>query len=124
MIGISTSGSFDRTTNFLKRAKSNKAMSNLHIYGQRGVNALAQSTPVETGLTANSWAYRIVKTRTGYAIEWYNTNKINGTPVAILIQYGHGTKNGGYVIGRDYINPTMRPVFDQIADEMWRGVKS
>jgi hypothetical protein len=89
-----------------------------------GVNALANSTPVETGLTARSWQYRIVKDRRGPTIEWYNTNQVNGTPVAILIQYGHGTGTGGYVAGRDYINPAMRPIFDTIADEVWRRVKA
>ena len=96
--------------------------SGLDRYGQMGVNALASATPVDTGLTAQSWKYRIVKTRGRYTIEWYNTNVHNGSNVAILIQYGHGTGTGGFVQGRDYINPATRPIFDQIADDVWRKV--
>ncbi len=88
-----------------------------------GVDALARATPVATSLTRNSWEYRIIKDRKNPGIEWYNTNVVNGVSVAILIQYGHGTGTGGYVTGRDYINPAMLPVFDMIADEIWKKVK-
>jgi hypothetical protein len=96
----------------------------LDKYGKAGVAALARATPVDTGLTADSWKYTIVRTRGRPGIEWYNTNVVNGTSVAILIQYGHGTGTGGYVRGKDYINPAMRPVFDQIVSQFFKEVSS
>ncbi len=122
MIGVSSSGDHKKTVDFLKRISQGDIYSDFQRYGEMGVKALAQATPVESGLTANSWRYRIVKGRQP-TIEWYNTNVVSGTPVAILIQYGHATGTGGYVAGRDFINPAMRPIFDQIADEVWRKVK-
>lgn len=86
-----------------------------------GVEALSRSTPVRSGLAAQSWAYRVIRGRRP-GIEWYNTDTVNGTPVVILIQYGHGTGTGGYVEGKDFINPAMRGVFDQIADDVWKKV--
>lgn len=105
----------------LKKLLGKNIFASLDRYGQRGVEALAAATPVETGLTADSWEYEIVKSpRPG--IRWYNTNVVNGTPVVIMIQYGHGTGTGGYVYGRDFINPAMRPVFDTIAQDIWKEV--
>lgn len=124
MIGISSSGDFSRTNKFLSGLLRGDIYSDLDRYGKMGVEALAHATPVETGLTAKSWAYRIIKNKNRPGIEWYNTNVVSGTPVAILIQYGHGTGTGGYVEGRDFINPAMRPIFDQIASDIWRKVVS
>ncbi len=87
-----------------------------------GVDALSSATPVDSSLTAKSWGYRVIKDRSRPGIEWYNTNIPGSTPVAILIQYGHATGTGGYVSGRDYINPAMRPIFDQIAVDVWKEV--
>ncbi len=123
MIGISSSGDHKKTADFLKRIIQGDIYSDFHRYGEMGVKALSQGTPVDSRLTANSWEYRIVKGRRP-TIEWYNTNVVSGTPVAILIQYGHGTGTGGYVAGRDFINPAMRPIFDRIADDVWKKVKS
>lgn len=96
----------------------------LDQYGQMGVDALSRATPVESGLTARSWRYKINIGRKRTSIEWYNTNENNGANVAILLQYGHATGNGGYVSGYDYINPAMRPVFDQISERVWSKVTS
>ena len=95
---------------------------NLERFGRIGVNALSQATPAETGETANSWDYQVTRKAGRYIISWHNTHEDDGVNVAVIIQYGHGTGTGGYVQGRDYINPTMRPVFDQILEDVWRQV--
>lgn len=123
MFSFSTKGDYDRLEKYLKTIESGEIYDNLDKYGRKGVNALASATPVRTGLTANSWNYRVIKSRTHPGVEWYNTNAVAGTSVAILIQYGHGTGTGGYVQGLDYINPAIRPVFDEIVDDIWRQVK-
>lgn len=123
-MGVTSSGSFQKTEKFLDAMKRRVHLSALDSYGQKGVTALASATPVNTGLTAQSWAYRITTHGSRATIEWYNTNKVGDTSVAILIQYGHGTGTGGYVQGRDYINPVIRPIFDQIADDVWEKVKN
>jgi len=123
MIGVSSSGDHKKTVDFLKRIIQGDIYSDFHRYGEMGVNALSQATPVDSRLTANSWKYRIVKGRRP-TIEWYNTNVVSGTPVVILIQYGHGTGTGGYVAGRDFINPAMRTTFEKIADDVWKKVKT
>jgi hypothetical protein len=123
MIEITGKGDYKKTIDFLKRLANSDIFSDLSVYGPIGVTALAQATPVESGLTRNSWAYRVIKDRKSPGIEWYNTNVVNGIPVAILIQYGHGTGTGGYVVGRDYINPAIQPIFDKIADDVWKKVK-
>lgn len=92
--------------------------------GAEGVAALAAATPAETGLTAESWTYEVTKEKGGVSINWINTNLRNGTPIAILIQYGHGTGTGGYVAGRDYINPALKPIFDKYSDIAWKAVTS
>lgn len=122
MIGVKTSGSFDNTLKFLRRASKEDSIGNLDSYGERGVRALQAATPKESGETARSWAYRVVRDRGRVRIEWYNTHEQDGSNIAILLQYGHGTGTGGWVEGRDYINPAMRPVFDKIASDIWKEV--
>jgi len=117
------SGDYKQTREFLNRLRGGSLFSDLDSFGQRGVEALAAATPQETGLTAQSWRYRIIKDARGPGIEWHNTNMENGVPVAILIQYGHGTGTGGYVQGVDYINPVIRPIFDEIANNVWEKVR-
>lgn len=117
-----SSKSSGATEAFLKRLQQGSYLSDMDRYGREGVAALERATPVRTGLAANSWAYRIFKGRNP-RIEWYNTDKESGATVVILIQYGHGTGTGGYVAGRDFINPAMRPIFDKIADDVWKKVK-
>ena len=123
MITFESKGSFQNTEKFLKKMSSNDIFNSLHKYGRMGVAALASTTPVDTGLAASSWEYEIVRERGSYTIYWLNTNVENGANVAILIQYGHGTGTGGYVQGRDYINPAIQPIFDKIADDVWKEVK-
>lgn len=122
MIKFRQQGDFSKTMRFLERAKDAVHLENLDKYGRAGVAALSSATPVETGLTANSWYYEITNTATSAAITFKNSNIQNGVPIAIILQYGHGTRNGGYVQGRDYINPAIQPIFDQIAEEVWREV--
>ena len=125
MIGIKSSGSTKKTEAFIDRVLSGRIYQNLDRYGQRGVDALSNATPRESGETADSWSYRIIKARRGiFGIAWYNSHEVDGVNIAILIQYGHGTGTGGYVQGRDYINPAIRPVFDQIIDDIWKEVKA
>lgn len=124
MIGITSEGDFKNTEKFLKKVKEGRYMDVLDKYGNVGVSALAQATPKRTGKTAASWGYEIQKERGGYVIYWTNNNSNKDFYVAIALQYGHGTRNGGYVMGRDYINPAMRPVFDKIAEDAWKEVTS
>jgi hypothetical protein len=124
MIRVEVKGDLRKTKKFLKKLEDNDIRSKLDQWGEMGVNALADATPVDTGLVARSWGYRIVETRKGPTIAWYNTNVEDGALVAILIQYGHGTGTGGYVQGRDYINPAMLPVFEKIANDVWRMMTS
>lgn len=122
MIKISHKGDFTKTTQFLKNAKMFDPRKVLDRYGKAGVAALSAATPTDTGLTAASWFYEIVITRGSYEIRFNNSNIQNGVPIAIILQYGHGTGTGGWVEGRDYINPAIQPIFDKIADEAWREV--
>src|SRR5687768_10406027 len=122
MIRVSSPGSFSKTTKFLDRLRNGDIYKDLDQYGRRGVAALSAATPRATGKTASSWTYTIQRSRTGVTIAWDNTNGQGRSKVAILIQYGHGTGTGGYVSGRDYINPALRPVFDEIARDVWRQV--
>lgn len=124
MIGITSEGDFKNTEKFLKKVKEGRYMDVLDKYGNIGVSALAQATPKRTGKTAASWGYEIQKERGGYVIYWTNNNNNKDFYVAVALQYGHGTRNGGYVMGRDYINPAMRPVFDKIAEDAWKEVTS
>lgn len=122
MISFKHTGDFSRTTKFLERAKSAVHLSHLDKYGKEGVSVLASATPVETGETANSWHYTIEHKKGAVTISFLNSNIQNGVPIAIILQYGHGTRNGGWVQGRDYINPAIQPIFDRIANEAWREV--
>ena len=122
MIYFKNSGNFSNTERFLTRARQMDIKRVLAKYGPIGVNALASATPVDTGLTANSWNYSLITSRSSFSISWNNTNIKNGVPVVILIQYGHGTRGGGYVSGIDFINPAMKPIFDQISEEILREV--
>lgn len=124
MIEITTSGNFNNTEKFLKKAKNFQVDAILNKYGRSGVKALAQMTPTRTGRTAASWDYIVEKGSGSYTIYWTNSNINDGVNIAVILQYGHGTRNGGYVQGRDYINPTMRKVFDDLANEAWRELTS
>lgn len=124
MFSIESSGSFDKTISFLTKMQKTDFLRSLERFGQEGVNALAAATPVDSGETANSWYYEIVRDANSYSIIWGNRNVVDGRPIAVLLQYGHGTGTGGYVQGRDYINPALRPIFDRIADEAWKAVTS
>ena len=123
MITFKHKGNFKHTDQFLKGAKEKRYLKVLEKYGKEGVAALAAATPIDSGLTSESWDYKIQNGSDGYKIMWTNSNVNDGVPIAIIIQYGHGTGTGGYVQGRDYINPAMRSVFDNIADKAWEEVK-
>ena len=117
-------GDFSKTENFLKKLTKNDIVSKLKKYGELGVQALANATPRDTGKTAESWTYRIVQTPRSIKLEWLNTNTTkDGIPIVIFIQYGHVTRSGGYVQGRDFINPAIRPIFDEIARNVWKEVR-
>lgn len=112
-----------KTEKFLANAKSGKYLNILSKYGQKGVSALSSATPVDEGDTAASWSYKIDIGKTNAKIVWLNSNvTTQGTPIAIMLQYGHGTGTGGYVQGRDYINPAIKPIFDDIAEAVWNEV--
>jgi hypothetical protein len=122
IIQITQKGSFKNTEKYLERLSKLKVDQILNKYGTIGQNALSNATPADTGLASQSWYYSI-KSGPGYhSIRWHNSDTENGFPVAIMIQYGHGTGTGGYVQGRDYINPAIRPVFDQLVNEVWEEV--
>ena len=122
MIKFRQKGDFSKLTSFLEKTKGAVHLGNLDKYGREGVAALASATPVDSGLTANSWSYEITNKQGSAKITFYNSNIQNGVPIAIILQYGHGTRNGGWVQGRDYINPTIQPIFDKIVNEAWREV--
>ena len=122
MITFKQHGDFRNLTNFLERAKEPFNLSILDDYGKEGVAALASATPIDSGNTANSWYYKIDRDNSSASITFYNSNIQNGVPIAIILQYGHGTNHGGWVEGRDYINPAIQPVFDNIANEAWKEV--
>lgn len=124
MIKFNHTGKFNKSANFLKKASELTYLNILEKYAKIGVEALSSSTPKKTGTTAGSWFYKIEKNHRGYAIYWANSNTNKGIPIAILIQYGHGTGTGGYVKGIDYINPAIRPIFDKIANDAWKEVSS
>ena len=124
MIRITHKGNFNRTEKFLIGAKNLKIRSILDRYGREGVNALASATPLDSGKTADSWDYTVEMSGGSYAIYWSNSNVNKGVSIALILQYGHGTGTGGYVQGRDYINPAIKPVFDALADAAWKEVTS
>ena len=115
-------GDFSKTTRFLQRAKQVVRISDLDKYAKKGVEALASATPVDSSSTANSWKYEIVNEKGSITINFINTNVNDNVPIAIILQYGHATGNGGWVEGRDYINPAIQPIFDQMVKDIWREV--
>ena len=115
-------GDFSKTLRYLGKIKKSIKPKDLDRFGQEGVAALASATPVKTGLTASSWYYEIVSKNGSVRIDFKNSNIQNGVPIAIILQYGHGTGSGGWVEGRDYINPAIQPIFNKLADEAWREV--
>lgn len=117
-------GNFNNTERFLNALKGQRYLNRLAEYGEKGVEALAEATPKDTGLTASSWVFDIVKTKSGTQLSWSNTNEIDGFNVARALQYGHGTGSGGYVRGQDYINPAIRPVADEISEGVWKEIES
>ena len=123
MISCTVKGDFSKTESFLKRIRKLDLESILKKYAEEGVEALRNATPIRTGLTAASWSYEFVKTRTSLSIYWTNSNIENGVPIAVILDFGHGTANGGYVQGRHYIAPAIQPVFDRIADAAWKEVR-
>ena len=122
MLTVRQKGDFSKLTRYLIKAKKAINLSELDSYAKAGLVALSSATPVDTGLTARSWYYQIEQTPTAVSIVYYNTNIQRGIPIAIILQYGHGTRNGGWVQGRDYINPAIQPIFDSIAEKAWKEV--
>lgn len=120
---IKHKGNFNNVDRFLKKMDDPSFFNQiLNKFGKIGVDALAIATPIDSGLTAVSWTYEILQENGRTQIIWYNTNENQGVNIAVILQYGHGTGTGGYVQGRDYINPAMRPIFDHMAEEIWREV--
>jgi len=122
MIKFKQSGDFKNTERLLTNASRMNYINILHQYGKEGVSALAMATPKDSGNTAACWGYEIIQNGSSFGIKWTNSNIVNGVPIAIILQYGHGTRNGGYVQGRDYINPAIQPIFDKIAEDVWKEV--
>lgn len=122
MITFRQKGDFSNASRYLERLKEAAKLDVLDKYGREGVAALASATPTETGLTASSWTYEIERKGNSVSIVYKNSNINKGVPIAVILQYGHGTGTGGWVQGRDYINPAIQPVFDRIADEAWKEV--
>ena len=122
MIRFIHKGSFKPTMSFLRKAKDADFLKDLNKYGQMGVQALKEATPKRTGKTSESWSFEIHGSGSEISIVWTNSNVNKGVNIAVIIQYGHGLRNGGYVKGIDYINPALRPIFDEIADSVWKEV--
>lgn len=122
MISFRQKGDFKRTMRFLGNVQKAVRPEDLDKYGREGVAALSSATPVDTSNTANSWYYEITSGNGSITISFHNSNIQNGVPIAIILQYGHGTRNGGWVQGRDYINPAIQPIFDKISNDAWREV--
>lgn len=122
MITIRQKGDYAKLTRYLERMNKKARIRDLDKYGQEGVTALSLATPIDSGLTANSWGYKITNNKGRAEIAFFNTNIQNGVPIAIILQYGHGTRTGGWVQGRDYINPAIQPIFDKLANDAWKEV--
>ena len=122
MITFRQKGNFSKLTRYLEKVKESARIGDLDKFGRKGVEALSAATPVDTGLTSSSWYYRIENKKESVTISFHNSNIQNGVPIAIILQYGHGTRNGGWVQGRDYINPVIQPLFDEIAESAWKEV--
>ena len=123
-VKFEVSGGFTKIERFLNRMKRREYLNVLDEFGRDGVQALRNATPVDSGATAETWDYEIKRTRNYTEIVWTNSNINDGVPIAVILQYGHGTGTGGYVQGRDYINPAIRPIFDKIAEKAWKVVTS
>jgi hypothetical protein len=121
---FSTSGNFKKLDSFLQKMSRGDIFSRLEGFGKQGVSALSSATPIDSALTATSWSYNVKSSKRSYSITWTNSHVVDGVPIAIILQYGHGTGTGGFVQGRDYINPAIRPVFDKIAEQVWKAVTS
>ena len=121
-VSFSNKGDFSKTIKFLNKVKNVKINDILSKYGEIGVTALSQATPKDSGITSQSWNYKIEVKNNNASIVWYNTNVVKGVNIAVILQYGHGTRNGGWVEGTDYINPTMKPIFDKITNQVWKEV--
>lgn len=124
MISVFHSGSYSNLEKFLRFIDQEKYIRTIREYAKKGVEALSAATPVDSGKTASSWKSEVIIGTNSINIYWTNDNINNGVNIAVILQYGHGTRNGGYVQGRDYINPAIRPVFDKMANELWREVMS
>lgn len=122
MINFRQKGGFSNTEKMLKKSLGKDYVSVLEKYARQGVETLSAATPIDTGLTASSWEYEIIQNGDSISIFWNNTNINKGVNIALILQYGHGTRNGGYVSGRDYINPALQPIFDKMADAAWKEV--
>lgn len=122
MIKVSAKGDFRKTEKFLKKSFGRNYESILKKYGEKGVNYLSSATPMDSGETAASWYYEIIQNDSYMSIVWKNRNVVKGVNIAVIIQYGHATRNGGFVEGIDYINPALRPIFDELADACWKEV--
>lgn len=122
MISFKHKGDFSKTTNYLKRLRQIQIIKILNQYGAKGVTALSAATPVDTGKTASSWSYKVETTNTSASLVFRNSNIQNGVPIAIILQYGHATGTGGWVEGRDYINPALQPIFNQLLQQVWGEV--
>lgn len=123
MINIRQKGDFKNLSSFLEKTKEKLNLGLLDKYGREGVAALQAATPKDTGKTSESWYYKIERKNESVSLTFHNSNQNKGVPIAIILQYGHATVNGGYVEGVDYINPALRPIFDKIAEEAWKEVK-
>lgn len=123
MINIKQKGDFKNLSSFLEKTKEKLNLGLLDKYGREGVAALQAATPKDTGKTSESWYYKIERKNGSVSLTFHNSNQNKGVPIAIILQYGHATRNGGYVEGVDYINPALRPIFDKIAEEAWKEVK-
>lgn len=126
MFSLEMSGSFSKTDSYLRKLLKidSVIMSALNSAGKEGVGALSSATPIQTGLAAHSWNYEVTRSGDVYTLTWINGDVENGFPVAIMLQYGYSTGTGGYVQGRDYINPALKPIFDQILNKVWKAVTS
>ena len=122
MVEFKQKGDFAKLNRYLERMREVAKIGDLDKYGKEGVSALSAATPIDTGKTANSWSYKITRQNGSVSIDFYNSNFSNGVPIAIILQYGHATNNGGWVQGRDYINPAIQPIFDKIAKNAWKEV--
>lgn len=122
-IGFESHGDFNKTEDWLRKLlRPSDLFRQLEKYGKMGVDALAAATPVESGETRDSWSYQVIAKKGMWLLVWHNTHNVNGVQPAVLLQYGHGTRNGGYVQGRDYINPAIQPIMERMAAEGWKAV--